>query len=627
MVENIICSSTDGIEVLGLSDRVHNALRRSYIKTIGELLELNQDELFAVRNMGEIGVSQILERLENVTLVDAPLPAQLGQPDYPWTAEVPIDCLGPPMIPRHEIVHWQQIIVEAQIHAKQFHPKLRIDGLSLEEFVVSPIQTDGKYEQLVKTLTAPLSVSQELECLLGALPERELDIIERRCGFDGQTLQSVAFAVGVSRERVRQIQQRAVGRMLSAAVTQPLLRIRSAVLYADDMNLSFEEWAKSLVTTGLLGDWAQEGFADSDQLELLIIVCRILEKSEVAFEIPYSLKNMIRLHGEDMSATPARMLVLLDRFTKEMEGLVKWCLRNSGVVSLDWLVDHDDTETSKVDLRLVLELKGYIGMDENWYMSLEYMPETLKKDTVFHRSLLKMFQFCGPLEIHDVDFGLEHSLIKTDFPRPPVSVLTEVLISYGYECEDGLWYWDGETNEELNRGEGIIMQTIGDNDGVVHHFQLGIAFINSPLSLTSLHATLRRSPLFDNFEHSLYKLRGAIPNPTSIQKAHESAIETPLNLDYYFDMDGNIVVLANLGTLALGHGTIMSAKLPNLVGCWDMVEIDGESVDVEVTENGIRGLRRTLQLLGCAVGDRIKMTFDTDTHEISVSRIEETLCP
>ena len=628
MSEKEVCATTDNISVLGFNVRVYNALRRSGITDIGELIRLAEygdDALFAIRNLGEKGVAEIKERLSKVELLDEPPTDQVNESKKEWSGEpqILID-LGPPKILRYEVVEWLQLMVDRQIEAGTLHPQLRIDGYSLAEMVGIHTHTVGLYEILLKVLTAPISVAQELEHLFNIMPPREMDILIRRLGFERQTLQTIAPVLGVTRERVRQLEGQAWRRLQPRASTLPLVRIRSALLFAHDMNLSFNDWSNRLLNTGLLGDWSRGRFSHLDKIELVIVVGKLLEVAVEEFEIPETLKNIVKLHNAGMSDAPARMLDLLNRYSGEAERLVRRHLRYSGAVSLDWLVYQDSVDVSKRDLSLILESKDFFSVDENWYMSGRYVPDRLEKDSVFHRSLLKMFQVCGPLEISDVYFGLEHALIKTDFPRPPIGVLSKVLLRYGYDCEEGLWYWGGESNEELNSGERIIMRTLTENDGVAHHSQLAIAFINSSMSFGLLHATLRRSPLFDNFERSIYKLRGAVPGPASIQDGRDSGIETPMDLEYYFDMEGNITVHASLGTLAVGYGTITSAKLPNLVGNWNLAGFECESIEVEVTENEIRGLSRILQLLGCGIGDRIKMTFDTDTHEVFVMRFEQT---
>ena len=62
----IQCASTDKIDVLGLSARVHNALRRASVETVGELLKYSEDALLAIRNFGENSLDEVMAALERV---------------------------------------------------------------------------------------------------------------------------------------------------------------------------------------------------------------------------------------------------------------------------------------------------------------------------------------------------------------------------------------------------------------------------------------------------------------------------------------------------------------------------------------------------------------------------------
>ena len=417
MNEKIICSTSDSIKVLSLNIRVFNALRRSKIRDIGELIVLNDDQLFAVHNLGGKGVAEIREQLSKVELLDAPPSAHENEPLKEWSREpqILID-LGPPMIPRHEVVEWQQMMLVKQIEARTLHPQMQIDGYTLAELMYLPSRTAGLYKILLKILTAPISVAQELEQLFNIMPPREMDILLRRFGFERQTLQMIASVFGITRERVRQLERQARGRVQPVASSLPLVRIRSAFLFADDMDLSFDDWSNSLLNTGLLGDWPRERFSDVDKIQLLIVVFGILEDATQAIEIPESLKWMLQLNARGLSTAPARMLKVLESFSGATERLVMRHLRYSGAVSLDWLANQDGTNLSSEELRLVLEYKSFFRVGENWFMSLEYAPNEHEYFSVLHRSLLKMFQYCGPLSVRDIYLESSELLSRQTFP-------------------------------------------------------------------------------------------------------------------------------------------------------------------------------------------------------------------
>jgi RNA polymerase sigma factor (sigma-70 family) len=81
------------------------------------------------------------------------------------------------------------------------------------ELLVDPLAGDA-YEQLLDH-----SEIEQIRALLGSLNERERMILRARYGLDGpeQSLRDVGERIGLSGERVRQIEQRALGKLRAAA--------------------------------------------------------------------------------------------------------------------------------------------------------------------------------------------------------------------------------------------------------------------------------------------------------------------------------------------------------------------------------------------------------------------------
>lgn len=85
------------------------------------------------------------------------------------------------------------------------------------ELLVDPLAYDA-YEQLLDH-----SEIEQVRALLGSLNDRERMILRARYGLDGpeQSLRDVGERIGLSGERVRQIEQRALGKLRAAATSGP----------------------------------------------------------------------------------------------------------------------------------------------------------------------------------------------------------------------------------------------------------------------------------------------------------------------------------------------------------------------------------------------------------------------
>jgi RNA polymerase sigma factor (sigma-70 family) len=82
------------------------------------------------------------------------------------------------------------------------------------ELLVDPL-AEGEYERVLDAIE-----TQELLALLSGLSEREREILRARYGLeDGeeQSLRTVAAGLGLSAERVRQLERRALGKLAAAA--------------------------------------------------------------------------------------------------------------------------------------------------------------------------------------------------------------------------------------------------------------------------------------------------------------------------------------------------------------------------------------------------------------------------
>jgi RNA polymerase sigma factor (sigma-70 family) len=81
------------------------------------------------------------------------------------------------------------------------------------ELLADPL-AEGEYERVLDAIE-----ERQLGALLARLSDRERLVLRARYGLDGeeQTLRQVADRLGVSAERVRQLEQRALGKLAAAA--------------------------------------------------------------------------------------------------------------------------------------------------------------------------------------------------------------------------------------------------------------------------------------------------------------------------------------------------------------------------------------------------------------------------
>jgi RNA polymerase primary sigma factor len=83
------------------------------------------------------------------------------------------------------------------------------------ELIADPLAED-EYEQVITSIA-----SSQLRDLLSGLSDRERAVLTARFGLDGdaESLRDIARRLGVSGERVRQLENRALGKLRAAAVS------------------------------------------------------------------------------------------------------------------------------------------------------------------------------------------------------------------------------------------------------------------------------------------------------------------------------------------------------------------------------------------------------------------------
>jgi len=629
-------SPGDPIQVLGLSVRPRNALERAHIHTIKQLLQaLEGDLMQQVRNFGVTSMAEVQECLAKVE-VDIPLTRAVtseGTSCGPITEEdgSAIADRGFADSVLRSVLRWQQHLINRNISIGLLHRNAKVQGETIDEWLATgdAAEPDKLFEVYTTILGAGLNICEEEAALIDAYTANRssanhMAVLLLRYSCPQKTLEEVGGELDVTRERIRQIGKR-LETGLAALIDphmRPMLRMQSALLMAQDtgFDITYNRWASEVTGSGLVGRWPEEAEPLGTPLEVMLAICRAVGDSVPVLRIPKNLSLAVQLASDGKPDLPANLLYVRESISKTLRKLIRRHTQFSGAASAPWLAEESGEEIGGI--RSTLWALRYREASGGWYLPPDQgVTSRLHKNHVFHHAVRKMIQFCGPLPVDELCSGLRHSAWRTQFPIPPVGVLAEVLSQSGLVQSEGLWHWDGGSDEALSSGEEVILRCIESCGKVVHHAELAQAFIDSDLSFPSLHSTLNRSPLFKRMVPALYAVRGTSPSIAEIKRAEGAGERIPLDAEVKYTRTGHVEVELSLGTLAVGTGVVVSEQLPNLSGDWDCW-VDGTYLDkLAATDSEFRRLLKAFAQLGCQVGDRVRFVFNTWDRTVTIEKV------
>lgn len=226
------------IDLLNLPQRIKTSLRRTGITTVKQLFESSEQKLRRIRGIGKKSVKLILNLKFGVSkhpTVSAPEGKRIENLNLSIRIENALKKAG------------IYDIRELDKYSQKELLKIRNVGLKALAIISEVRRNSGN-----------LSQSEEIpnKKLLSILFERSgggryLDIVKRRYGFvmgEKETLEEIGKSYGLSRERIRQIQQKAFRRMSHPSNTsrRPIINLMERMLF-DNGCLVSDQDADSLV--------------------------------------------------------------------------------------------------------------------------------------------------------------------------------------------------------------------------------------------------------------------------------------------------------------------------------------------------------------------------------------------
>ena len=270
-----------------------------------------------------------------------------------------LNLTNPEKVPEY-VIGWQSQLIARQLLAELLHEDARIADRSVKDWFVKSetIETNKAYKILATILGSSLNICEEIEFLLNNISEQHcLTILLSRYGFDRKTLSQIGQGIGVSGERVRQMDNELKNQMndnlrpifetksISDLKGSPtLLRMQSALLIARDMdlNITYEQWAKRIRLSGLVGNWRSQNLIGKNAIEVMIAICNMLGDCNVPWiQMSENLQYAVQLAAADSPNVKARILHARDTLPEKIKRLINRHTKHSGGVYAIFVIQEN----------------------------------------------------------------------------------------------------------------------------------------------------------------------------------------------------------------------------------------------------------------------------------------------
>jgi len=638
------------IEALNLSRRTYHALVRSRVLTIGNLRQFykNKDK-YQIRNIGQKSLDEIskaLGELPNNSSLSAHIekkPIQLHFLEDKWdkeTIQTPIDVLNLSASIRGQLKkHGIKTVDDLRKTPNSKLLKINLIGPKklmeinhlLDEFVDKTSITIVN-EAVVKAIVEPAAIverkiitwAQIVEDYFRNEKEVYSYILISRFGYTPKTLEEIAAELGVTRERVRQIQDGAAVRYLKhvrsfggMGLSNKIERIFST----HGENLSLFSFRAILKKEGVLGQFsghiATEHIENLDSLETMICWLNLISTQKYTMQpIEFSVNISDLTKSGKISIRDHATLMNIS--TKERRKIRRKILFTGGIT-----IKEASKILSKDERVTVLALKNLNlqRIDNEWF-SFKNLNEDKENTKIPLRIAgLKMLAVNPVMNIDSFHDGLRRHASRFYAVIAPIHVVEHVLPMLGFEVRDSKVSTQLSVKGILSQSEKCLISAIRKNDGVASFLEITEEFFLHQLSLPAASVTLRRSPTAEKVNEGLHKLRDTEISWQQIADAKKRQKRFSQDEEITHGLDGVVRMKFTVNSYAFLTGVVGAYSVKELSGSWSIIHKGKSYGDAKMDEVYLWGLAKLFKEMDVKMGDRMELGFNTWNRSVSIERI------
>lgn len=346
------------------------------------------------------------------------------------------------------------------------------------------------------------TLDAEIDQILSCLNERVVRVIKNRLSVEvKKTLSVLGEELGVSRERVRQLEDEGIKKLRQSYFDLPLPRLRTAMVRVRICTtFSREEIREKLFEDGLV----QENSTVDDFLTVW-----------------KAIRHYAQPFPEEILAYAKAELTYVQReVSSEVRRSFLRQLRVLGVVELEEIVS--DLEEQKCSVQDIVSVLAKSGLSE---LAPGYWGTVDKKYTL-HRAAEKMITACGPLHIGHLHVGLIRHQQRLDRSAPPpelVRTALDIHEAFSVDAEDVARLQELGPGAMPTDAEHVWLRTFGSYGPVVHASTIYYALAEEKLNPGLAYQLMNLSELVQPIGEGLYCLPGVQFSETELEAGRTQA--------------------------------------------------------------------------------------------------------
>jgi len=445
-----------------------------------------------------------------------------------------------------------------------------------------------------------------------------------RFGFSPKTLEEIATELGVTRERVRQIQDAAAVRYLkhirfSGAIR--LLEKIEEVFAAHGDGLSLPSLKTILKKEGALGQFSEPvttgHIKNLDLLETMICWLNLIANKKYTMQpIEFSIDISDLTKSDRISIRDHATLMSISK--RDRKKIKRKVLFTGGITvrEASRILSKDERITA-----LALKNLNLQKIDTEWFTFKRLTDNQDNSKIPLRIAGLKMLAVNPIMNFDSFHDGLRRHASRFYAGIAPIHVIEHILPILGFDIKNHEVSTQLSTKGILSKSEQSLISAIRKNGGVASFLEIAEEFFLHNLSLPAVSVTLKRSPIAERVNEGFHKLRGTEISWQDIEIAQKRQKRFAQDDETTHGLDGVVRMKFTVNSYAFLTGVVGAWSVKELSGSWMMLYNGSPFGDAKNDESYLWGLAKIFKKMEVKMGERMELAFNTWNRTLSVRKV------